>query len=152
VAETAPREAPAPQRERQVVFRVGTERFALPLSSVREVVPPHPPFARVPRAGGAVRGVMNLRGRVVAVVDLAALVGLPSQPLAAGQGQVIILDREKRALGLLISLVLGVEPLVLTEEAGEGLVAGVATGRLGAVTLLRVEPLAAAAAALFGGA
>jgi purine-binding chemotaxis protein CheW len=95
---------------------------------------------------------MNLRGRVVAVVDLAALVGLPAQPLAAGQGQVIILDREKRALGLLISLVLGVEPLLLTEEAGEGLVAGVATGRHGAVTLLRVEPLAAAAASLFGGA
>ncbi len=149
---TAPREAPAPQRERQVVFRVGTERYALPLSAVREVVPPHPPFARVPRAGGAVRGVMNLRGRVVAVVDLAALVGLPPQPLVAGQGQVIILDREKRALGLLISLVLGVEQLELTEEASEGLVAGVATGRLGAVTLLRVEPLAAAAAALFGGA
>jgi purine-binding chemotaxis protein CheW len=153
VAVTAPREAPAPQSERQVVFRVGAERYALPLSAVREVVPPHPPFARVPRAGGAVRGVMNLRGRVVAVVDLAALVGLPPQPLVAGQGQVIILDREKRALGLLIGLVLGVEQLEPTEEAGgDGLVAGVATGRLGAVTLLRVEPLAAAAAALFGGA
>jgi purine-binding chemotaxis protein CheW len=153
VAVTAPREAPAPQSERQVVFRVGAERYALPLSAVREVVPPHPPFARVPRAGGAVRGVMNLRGRVVAVVDLAALVGLPPQPLVAGQGQVIILDREKRALGLLIGLVLGVEQLETTEEAGgDGLVAGVATGRLGAVTLLRVEPLAAAAAALFGGA
>jgi purine-binding chemotaxis protein CheW len=147
----APPPAQAPQVERQVVFRIGGERFALPLSAVREVVPPHPPFAQVPRVGGAVRGVMNLRGRVVAVVDLAELVGLPPQPLTVGQGQVLILDREKRALGLLIGLVLGVEPLVLTEPAGDGLVAGVATGRAGAVTLLRVEPLAAAATALFGG-
>ncbi len=141
----------APPPGRQVVFRVGTERFALPLSAVREVVPPNPPFARVPRAGGAVRGVMNLRGRVVAVVDLAELVGLPPQPLRAGQGQVLILDREKRALGLLIGVVLGVEPLAPGEEPGGGLVAGVATGRAGAITLLREEPLAAAAAALFGG-
>ena len=147
----APGEPQPPPSERQVVFRVGGERYALPLSAVREVVPPHPPFARVPRAGGAVRGVMNLRGRVVAVVDLAELVGLPPQPLAAGAGQVLILDREKRALGLLIGLVLGVEPLLLAEEAGEGVVAGVAMGRAGAVTLLRVEPRAAAAAALFGG-
>jgi purine-binding chemotaxis protein CheW len=141
----------APAGERQVVFRVGTERYALPLSAVREVVPPNPPFARVPRAGGAVRGVMNLRGRVVAVVDLAELVGLPPQPLEAGRGQVLILDREKRALGLLIGVVLGVEPLVLAEAAGEGLVAGLAAGRNGAVTLLRVEPLAQAATLLFGG-
>jgi purine-binding chemotaxis protein CheW len=105
----------------------------------------------VPRVGGAVRGVMNLRGRVVAVVDFAELVGLPSQPLRGGLGQVLILDREKRALGLLIGVVLGVEPLVLTGEEGVGLVAGVATGRAGAVTMLRVEALAAAAAALFGG-
>ena len=149
--DTAPLEAPAPPSERQVVFSIGTERFALPLSAVREVVPPHPPFSRVPRVGGAVRGVMNLRGRVVAVVDLAELVGLPPQPLRAGHGHVLILDREKRAMGLLIGVVLGVEPLSLAEETGEGVVAGVAVGRAGAVTLLRVEPLAAAAAALFGG-
>ena len=73
------------------------------------------------------------------------------QPLRAGHGHVLILDREKRAMGLLIGVVLGVEPLSLAEETGEGVVAGVAVGRAGAVTLLRVEPLAAAAAALFGG-
>jgi purine-binding chemotaxis protein CheW len=134
-----------------VVFRVGGERYALPLEAVREVVPPNPPFARVPRASGAVRGVMNLRGRVVAVVDLAELVGLPPQPLLGGHGHVLILDREKRALGLLIGVVLGVEPLTPGEATSDGVVAGVATGRAGAVTLLRVEPLAAAAAALFGG-
>jgi purine-binding chemotaxis protein CheW len=144
-------EAPAPPTDRWVVFRVGLERYALPLSAVREVVPPNPPFARVPRVGAAVRGVMNLRGRVVAVVDLAELMGLPPQPLQGGLGQVLILDREKRALGLLIGVVLGVEPLAGGDAAPAGLVGGVSTGRAGAVTLLRVEPLAAAAAALFGG-
>jgi purine-binding chemotaxis protein CheW len=136
---------------RHVIFRVASERFALPLEAVREVVLPQPPFARVPRASDAVRGVMNLRGRVVAVVDLAALVGLPAQPLAAGAGQVLVLDRVKRALGLLIGGVVGVEPLAPPEPPGPGLVRGVAAARSGAVTLLSAEDVAAEASALFGG-
>jgi len=134
---------------RHVVFRVARERYGLPLESVREVVLPQPPFARVPRCGGAVRGVMNLRGRVVAVVDLAELMGLTPQPLQAGLGQVVILERDKRQLGLLVGGVMGVEPLAPGEEAS-GVVRGVAPGAAGAVTLLQPDALAEAAAALFG--
>jgi purine-binding chemotaxis protein CheW len=134
---------------RHVVFRIGGERFALPLAVVREVVLPQPPFARVPRVSEAVRGVMNLRGRVVAVVDLAALVGLPPQPLAATAGHVLILDG-KRSLGFLIGGVVGVEPLEPPPDAGGGLVRGVATARSGAVTLLGPDALAREAGALFG--
>jgi purine-binding chemotaxis protein CheW len=138
---------------RHVVFRVAGERFALPLEAVREVVVPQPPFARVPRSPDAVRGVMNLRGRVVAVVDLASLVGLPPQPLEAGSGQVLVLEHGKRALGLLIGGVVGVEPIAAPERAGEPgeeVVLGVATARAGAVTVLAGGPLAVQAARLFG--
>jgi purine-binding chemotaxis protein CheW len=137
---------------RHVVFRVGSERYALPLASVREVVVPQPPFARVPRASEAVRGVMNLRGRVVAVVDLAPLVGLPPQPLEAARGHVLVLDQGKRALGVLVGGVLGVEAVAPPEGGGGGLVRGVATASYGAVTLLGAEALQAEAARLFGGA
>jgi purine-binding chemotaxis protein CheW len=136
---------------RHVVFRVAGERFALPLPAVREVVLPQPPFARVPRSSDAVRGVMNLRGRVVAVVDLAALVGLSPQQLQPGQGQVLILDHGKRVLGLLIGGVLGVEPLEAPEEAPAGLVRGVAAASAGAVTVLGADALAGEAERLFGG-
>jgi purine-binding chemotaxis protein CheW len=136
---------------RHVVFRVAQERFALPLGAVREVVLPQPPFARVPRSSEAVRGVMNLRGRVVAVVDLAALVGLPAQPLEAGAGHVLILEHGKRALGFLIGGVLGVEALAPPEDAAPGLVRGMAAASAGAVTVLGPEALAADAERLFGG-
>jgi purine-binding chemotaxis protein CheW len=135
---------------RHVVFRVAGERYSLPLTAVREVVLPQPPFARVPRASEAVRGVMNLRGRVVAVVDLAALVGLAPQPLREGAGQVLILDHGKRALGFLIAGVLGVEPLEPSGEAA-GLVRGVAAASAGAVTVLGADALASEAERLFGG-
>nr|WP_234945315.1 chemotaxis protein CheW [Anaeromyxobacter sp. Fw109-5] len=133
-----------------MVFRLAAERFALPLEAVREVVPPQPPFARVPRTSEAVRGVMNLRGRVVAVVDLAPLVGLAAQPLLPAAGHVIVLDHARRALGLLIGGVVGVEPLA-QPEGGDGLVRGVAAARAGAVTVLRAEALADEAVRLFGG-
>ncbi len=137
---------------RHVLFRVAGERFALPLESVREVVTPQPPFARVPRTSEAVRGAMNLRGRVLAVVDLAELVGLSRQPLAPGQGQVVVLDRSWRGLGFLIEMVLGVEALDAPDRAGESSVArGVSNVRGNAVTVLDPEALVAQSRALFGG-
>jgi purine-binding chemotaxis protein CheW len=135
---------------RHVLFRVAGERFAMPLAAVREVVVPQAPFARVPRSSEAVRGVMNLRGRVVAVVDLAQLVGLAPQPLRGGSGQVLILDHGKRALGFLIAGVLGVEAIALPDGADHGLVRGVAPAAGGAVTLLGAEALAGEAERLFG--
>ncbi len=136
---------------RHVVFRVASERFALPLAAVREVVLPQPPFARVPRSSEAVLGVMNLRGRVVAVVDLAALMGLAPQRLEPGAGQVLILEHGKRALGFLIGGVLGVEPLTPPEEGGPGLIRGVAAAGAGAATVLAADALASEAVRLFGG-
>jgi purine-binding chemotaxis protein CheW len=136
---------------RHVLFRLGGERFGLPLGAVREVVVPQPPFARVPRVSDAVRGVMNLRGRVVAVVDLAELMGLAPQPLEAGRGHVLILDHGKRALGLLVGGVLGVEAVPPPEAGGGELVRGLTSASFGAVTLLGPEALQDEAVRLFGG-
>jgi len=135
-----------------VVFRAGGESFALPLQAVREVVVPQPPFARVPRALHGVRGAMNLRGRVVAVVELAPLLGLKADLLDPAQGHVLILDRDRRGLGLLVAAVLGVERLA--SPAGEpraqgALTHGVADLHGLAVTLLDAGALSERAASLF---
>jgi purine-binding chemotaxis protein CheW len=136
---------------RHVLFSASGERFALPLSAVREVVLPQPPFARVPRASDAVRGAMNLRGRVLAVVDLAAMMGLEPQRLEGGQGQVVVLDRDKRGLGFLIGVVLGVEPFASPAEGKSSVVRGVTEVKGAAVTVLDARGLAEVATALFGG-
>jgi purine-binding chemotaxis protein CheW len=133
-----------------VLLRAGGERFALPLEAVREVVNPQPPFARVPRAGAAVRGAMNLRGRVVAVVELAPLLGLPQDALGPAQGHVVVLDRERRTLGLLVASVLGVEAVAALEGPRADPVEGVAQVAGSAVTVLDPDALERRAAALFG--
>ena len=138
---------------RVVVFRAGGERYAVALEAVREVVVPQPPFARVPRAPPAVRGAMNLRGRVVAVVELAPLLGCPPDALGPAQGHVLILDRDRRALGLLVASVVGVDSLAEGDCDGPrepgGLSRGVAQLGGAAVTVLDADALDARAAALF---
>lgn len=57
------------QRERFVVVHLGDERYGLPVASVDEVVRRPDSLTRLPKAPAYVEGVMNLRGRVVPVID-----------------------------------------------------------------------------------
>src|ERR1700684_2070882 len=94
---------------RHVVFKLDQQRYALPLASIREVLMPPSEWARVPRAPATVKGVINLRGRVVTVVELQALLGL-SAP-AGSTERIVLLDRGRRDLGLLVSEVESIEPI-----------------------------------------
>ena len=93
---------------RHLIFRVEKERYALPLEAVREVVVPPTQWSRVPRAPPSVQGVINLRGRVVTVVELRGLFAVEGQ--SANQ-KIILLDRGRRDLGLLVTEVEGIESI-----------------------------------------
>ena len=59
------------EKELQVVgFRIGRETFGLPIAMVREIVRV-PEITSVPNAPEYIEGVINLRGRIIPVVDLA---------------------------------------------------------------------------------
>jgi purine-binding chemotaxis protein CheW len=71
--------APLDDRDPNGVLIVGLlgERFSIPTRAVREVVP-HPMVTPLPTAPAFVAGVTNLRGTIVAVLDTAKLLQLPS--------------------------------------------------------------------------
>jgi purine-binding chemotaxis protein CheW len=74
-----PRET-APEQEGEnkfLTFKLGREDFAIELRRVREIMP-LVEVAAVPLAPAYVRGIINLRGQVVPVVDLRRKFGLPS--------------------------------------------------------------------------
>lgn len=58
-------------------FFIGRHQFGLEVQSVREILTGVTPTA-VPRADGAVAGILNLRGQIVTVVDLATRLQLES--------------------------------------------------------------------------
>jgi purine-binding chemotaxis protein CheW len=135
---------------RHVIFRLEKERYALPLSAIREVLSAPGRMSRVPRAPPAVRGVMNLRGRVVTVLELGTLLALPphGQPLA----KVVLLDRGRRDLGLLVTEVEGIEPIEKMAPAPGGparSIRGVARVGGRAVTVLDPEGVDASVEELF---
>lgn len=136
---------------RHVIFRLERERYALPLAAVREVVVPPQKFTRVPRAPASVKGVMNLRGRVVTVVELRRLLGF-LEPGSACQ-KVVLLDRGRREIGLLVSEVDGIESVEKVAPApGKPAAAVRGVTRLGgrAVTVLDPEGVDGAVSAAFG--
>lgn len=123
---------------RHVVFRLERDRYALPLAAVREVVPAPSSYTRVPRAPAAIKGIMNLRGRVVPVIDLRVLLGLWA-PAALPASKVVLLDRGRRELGLLISEVEGIEAIEKVAGArASPTVRGLA--RVGALAITVLDP------------
>lgn len=57
------------EQEQLVVFEVGDESFGIDISLVQEIIRLQP-ITEVPRAPMYVKGVINLRGKVIPVVDL----------------------------------------------------------------------------------
>jgi purine-binding chemotaxis protein CheW len=55
--------------EQFVVFRLGGEEYGLPVAAVDEVVRLPETLTRLPTAPSFVEGVMNLRGRVIPIID-----------------------------------------------------------------------------------
>ena len=133
-----------------VVFVLDTTRYALPLSAVSQVVVQPEGLVRVPRAPVPVLGVVNLRGRVVTVVDFALLLDLPGpvQP----QRKLILLERGRRDLALSVTDVEGFETVdkVSTQpRESRAPVRGVTRVKGMAVTVLDPDALDVAVTHLF---
>lgn len=64
--------------DRAVAFHLAGQRYAMPIERVQEIQQ-IVEFSEVPQSGGAVVGMVNLRGAVIPAVDLRRLLGLPDQ-------------------------------------------------------------------------
>lgn len=62
-------DGPSTGDEQFIVFQLGGEEYGLPIGVVDEVVRVPDTLTRVPKAPSFIEGVMNLRGRVVPVID-----------------------------------------------------------------------------------
>ena len=81
-------------------FRVADHLLGLDIAVVQEVLR-HQEITRLPLAAPAVRGIMNLRGRIVPAVDLRRCLSLPSaEGLSAAT--IVVRGREDAAASLLV--------------------------------------------------
>ena len=96
-----------------LIFLLGEEMLAVDIRIVREIIQ-HAPMTTMPLMPPFVRGVINLRGAVVPVIDLVARFG--RAPARVGRKTCIVMvelqrDGERQELGLLVDAVSAVVEL-----------------------------------------
>ena len=98
-----------------VTTMIGGQLFGLPISRVQDVFMPER-LTRVPLSSAEIAGVLNLRGRIVTVIDMRARLGLSKNddgksPMAVG------VDLRGESYGLLIDSI--GEVLKLADDSRE---------------------------------
>jgi purine-binding chemotaxis protein CheW len=82
-----------------VIFSLGSEEYALPITRVQEIIRYTEPRSVASRTPW-IRGVINLRGKIVPVCDLAERLGLTHErPEAA---KIVIIETEAGAAGVIV--------------------------------------------------
>jgi purine-binding chemotaxis protein CheW len=133
-----------------VLLRLGEARYALALAAIAEVVPV-PVTTRIPDQPAWLAGVANWRGRVLPVVDIRLLLGVPAIPLASS-ARLVVLVADDVHVGVLAEAVPGVHPDAVADAepppatlAGEAalLVRGQVADRFGPIAVLDASALLA---------
>jgi len=88
-------------RETHIVgFQVGRETYGVPITSLHEIVRV-PEITAVPDAPSYVEGVINLRGKIVSVVDLRKRLGRPA-PEVHRRNRILVVEHRGRLAGMIV--------------------------------------------------
>ena len=105
--------AEAARKVSLVSFDLGAQEYALPLDRVREIIQLPEQVSEVARSESAVLGVVTLRDRLLPLVSLRALLGLPPRSDREEPGKVVVLPMGGGAVGVVADRtreILHVEP------------------------------------------
>lgn len=122
-----------PKEYQLVVFSIGNEEFGVDIAQVREIVRLIP-ITYLPKAPAFIEGVVNLRGQVVAVIDLAKRLSIPGA--ARGEStRIVVVEFDGLTMGMIVDSVSEVlrlssenveeVPSVIETEVQEHFISGV---------------------------
>jgi purine-binding chemotaxis protein CheW len=90
------------EKELQVVgFRIGDETFGVRIGSVREIVRV-PEITTVPNAQDTIEGVINLRGKIIPVIDLRKRFG-QTQIVTDRKNRILVVELDGKLVGLIVN-------------------------------------------------
>jgi len=89
------------EKELQVVgFRIGDETFGVRIGSVREIVRV-PEITSVPNALDTIEGVINLRGKIIPVMDLRKRFG-QNETQPDKKNRILVVELDNKLVGLIV--------------------------------------------------
>ncbi len=95
-----------------IAFRIGDQEFCVNVMSVREIRGWTPATA-MPHSPGYMKGVINLRGAVLPIIDLSARLGMPAA-VPTARHVIIVAQVHRKVVGLLVDAVSDI--LTVTED------------------------------------
>ena len=112
-----------------LTFALGNEEYSVPVLKVREIIKMME-ITQVPKVPPHVKGVINLRGKVIPVIDLRAKFSLPAQDYTERTCIVVVdvsTSRERVMLGVIVDAVsevlnIGAAEIDQTPDFGERVV------------------------------
>lgn len=102
------------------VFSIAGDRYALPLAGVREVRE-DAAVTSVPRLPGYVLGVTNLRGRIVAVIDLTVALGVGPRRERAEPAMQVVIEHDEIDIAFIVDELVGVAHAAELDPVFDGL-------------------------------
>ncbi|MBC7920405.1 MAG: purine-binding chemotaxis protein CheW [Ferruginibacter sp.] len=90
-------------RRQLIVFKQGQEEYGLTIDQIKEVVIT-PPITRMPQTPSFVKGVANIRGNIIAIIDLEEKFGLrsPSDEAPSVGHYTLVVESEEFKIGILV--------------------------------------------------
>lgn len=86
-----------------VVFSIGREEFAVEVTQVREIMRMEE-ITRMPKSPHFVEGIINLRGQIIAVVELAKRLNLEAGERSSDT-RIIVVEAEEIKIGMIVDSV-----------------------------------------------
>lgn len=91
---------------RVLVFCLGKEYYGIDVRSAKEVFWPNQ-ITRVPTAPDFIKGLTNLRGQVISLIDISSFLGIAAAGVS-GAVQVIALDFKNNLFGMIVDKIEGI--------------------------------------------
>ena len=89
--------------KQMVLFDLGSETYGLDIATVHEIIRMQP-ITKVPKAPACVEGVINLRGKVIPVIDLGRKFGLEKAERAKNN-RIVVVNIQDTTLGIIVDAV-----------------------------------------------
>ena len=100
-------ENPTKEAIKLVNFRLRDEEFGVDIGSVKEITKVGD-ITHIPEASSFIQGVTNLRGQVIAVIDLARQFGFAPQSHLPVKARIMVTEVNGQTVGMLVDEVPGV--------------------------------------------
>ena len=97
-----------------VAFEVAGQRLVAPMGDISEILVV-PDMTPIPLTHSWMKGIANIRGRLLPITDLAAFLNLPTHKAVSANRKVMVIDQPDIYSGLLVDQVLGIQQFKLSQ-------------------------------------